>query len=307
MQRAQALTRSDLGHQRFWYWRGWRVRYTYIRPDSPAAQQQPPMLLIHGFGASLEQWRSNLRMWSQQRPVYAIDLLGFGHSQKAAVIFGAELWQEQIYDFWQAVIDQPIVLVGHSLGALVALTTAARHPAMVNRLILLTLPLARQELVSGWLDRWARRVESIFATPLLLRPLFSLVRQSRVIRRVLTSIYQRPELVNDELVELFTRPTLERGAARTLCYLVKSRTKAEFSATTADFLQQLSIPVLLLWGIQDNVLPIQWAQQILTSNPQVMYEAIPGVGHCLYDEAPDKIDEVICTWLKTGHGSIPER
>ena len=305
MQRAQALTRPDLGHQRFWYWRGWRVRYTYIRPATPAAQQQPPMLLIHGFGASLEQWRSNLRMWGQQRSVYAIDLLGFGHSQKAAVILGAEFWQAQIYDFWQAVIGQPIVLVGHSLGALVALTAAARHPAMVNRLILLTLPLARQELVSGWLDRWARGVESLFATPLLLRPLFRLVRQSRVIRRVLTSIYQRPELLNDELVELFTRPTLERGAARTLCYLVKSRTKAEFSAATADLLQQVSIPVLLLWGRQDNVLPIKWAQQILTSNPQITYQDISGVGHCLYDEAPDRIDEVIRTWLETGHGSIP--
>ncbi|ESA32122.1 alpha beta hydrolase [Leptolyngbya sp. Heron Island J] len=304
MQRAQALTRPDLGHQRFWYWRGWRVRYTYIRPDTPAAQQQTPMLLVHGFGASLEQWRSNLRMWGQQRPVYALDLLGFGHSQKAAVIVGAEFWQEQLYDFWQALIGQPIVLVGHSLGALVALTAAARHPAMVNRLILLTLPLARQELVSGWLDRWARGVEGIFATPLLLRPLFSLVRQPGVIRRVLMSIYQRPDLLNDELVELFTRPTLERGAARTLCYLVKSRTKTEFSDATADLLQQVSIPVLLLWGTEDNVLPIKWGQQILASNPQITYRAIEGGGHCLYDEAPDSVDEVIHTWLETAQGSV---
>ena len=69
MKRAQAITRNDLGHQRFWYWRGWRVRYTYVRPDSLEAQRQPPMLLIHGFGASLEQWRSNLQTWGQQRPV----------------------------------------------------------------------------------------------------------------------------------------------------------------------------------------------------------------------------------------------
>ena len=295
------MSRPDLGHQRFGYWRGWRIRYTYIRPDDPVAQKRVPMLLIHGFGANLEQWRSNLNVWGQHRPVYALDLLGFGHSQKAAVVLGAEIWQEQVYDFWQAVIGQPVILVGHSLGALVTLTAAVRHPDMANRLILLTLPLARQELVSGWIDRLARGVESLFATPLLLRPLFTLMRQPGVIRRVLMRIYQRPELVNDDLIELFTRPTLERGAARTLCYLVKSRTKAEFSDITANLLQQLSIPVLLLWGMQDNILPIRWANQILASDPQITYRAIAGTGHCLYDESSEEVDKIIRIWLETSN------
>ncbi|MEM7061545.1 MAG: alpha/beta fold hydrolase [Cyanobacteria bacterium P01_B01_bin.77] len=297
MKRTQALTRPDLGHQRFWYWRGWRIRYTYLKPLDPAAQQRTPMLLIHGFGASLEQWRSNLISWSQQRPVYALDLLGFGHSQKAAVLLGAEVWQQQAHDFWQAFIGQPVLLIGHSLGALVALTATARHPAMVERLILFTLPLARQELVSGWLDRLARGVEGMFATPLLLRPLFMVVRRSRFIRRVLISIYQRPERVDAVLVSLFTRPTLERGAARTLCYLVKSRTQPDFSENTADLIGQVTVPILLLWGDQDRVLPFTWARQIVAANPQIAYREIEGGGHCFYDEVPEEIDAVIQLWL----------
>ncbi|MBX2864011.1 MAG: alpha/beta fold hydrolase [Leptolyngbyaceae cyanobacterium MAG.088] len=292
------MSRPDLGYQRFWHWRGWRIRYTYIRPDDPVAQQRQPMLLIHGFGSSLEQWRSNLKSWGQQRPVYALDLLGFGHSQKVAVLLGAEFWQEQVYDFWRAVIGQPMILVGHSLGALVALTATARHSGMATQLILFTLPLARQELVSGWLDQLARNVESLFATPLLLRPLFAIVRQPGVIRKVLTGIYQRPEQVDDELVDLFIRPTLERGAARTLCYLVKSRTREEFSDITADLLQQLSMPTLLLWGVQDNVLPIKWADQMLRANPHITYRAIDGAGHCAYDELPDLVDDIIQAWLE---------
>ncbi len=298
MKRAQAITRNDLGHQRFWYWRGWRVRYTYVRPDSLEAQRQPPMLLIHGFGASLEQWRSNLQTWGQQRPVYALDLIGVGHSQKAAALLGANVWQAQVYDFWQAFIGQPVMLLGHSLGALVALTAAAHHADLAQQLILLTLPLARQELVAGWLDRLSRRVETLFATPLLLRPLFLTVRRPSVIRRVLTSLYQQPERVDDQLVEVFTRPTLERGAARTLCYLVKSRTLAEFSEVTADLIQRVSVPVLLLWGTQDSVLPTAWAKQILAANPQITYCPIEGAGHCLYDEQPDQIDQAINGWLE---------
>ena len=299
MKRTQAITRPDLGQQRFWFWRGWRIRYTYLRPNDPVAQQRPPLLLIHGFGASLEQWRSNLTGWGQQRPVYALDLLGFGHSQKPGMLLGANVWQAQVHDFWQAVIGQPVILLGHSLGALVALTATAQHPAMTHRLILLTLPLARQELVAGWLDRLARGVESLVATPLLLRPLFLVVRRPGFIHKALTSIYQTPERVDDQLVDLFTRPALERGAARTLCYLVKSRTQAEFSDSTANLLQRVSVPILLLWGTQDRVLPTAWADQILSSNPAITYRAIEGAGHCLYDEVPRVIDREIQRWLSS--------
>lgn len=302
MKRLAAVNRPDLGNQRFWRWRGWQMRYTYILPDDPTARQQTPMLLVHGFGASLEQWRSNLRTWGQRRPVYAVDLLGFGHSQKAAVLLGADVWQMQVYEFWRLVIGQPVILLGHSLGALVALTAAAHHADMVQRLILLTLPLAREELVAGWVDRLSRRVEGLFATPLLLRPLFALVRRPSFIRGALTKIYQDPDRVNQELVELFTRPTLERGAARTLCYLVKSRTRSDFSEVTADLIGQVSVPVLLLWGSQDRILPLAWARQILAMNPKIDYREIDGAGHCLYDEVPTVLDNILQAWLRETAG-----
>lgn len=304
MKRRAAVNRPDLGNQRCWRWRGWRVRYTYILPDDPTARQRTPMLLIHGFGASLEQWRSNLRTWGQRCPVYAIDLLGFGHSQKAAILLGADVWQVQVYEFWQVVIGQPVILVGHSLGALVALTATAHHADMVQRLILLTLPLAREELVAGWLDRLSRRVEGLFATPLLLRPLFALIRQSRFIRAALTNIYRDPRRVDGDLVELFTRPTLERGAARTLCYLVKSRTRSDFSEVTADLISQVSVPMLLLWGSEDSILPLAWARQILSANPKIAYREIKGAGHCLYDEVPAILDRVLQAWLEETTGSL---
>ena len=198
--------------------------------------------------------------------------------------------------------------MGHSLGALVALTAAAHHPTMVQRLILLTLPLARQELVTGWLDRLSRRVESLFATPLLLRPLFAIVRRPRFIRGALMKIYQQPERVDESLVELFTRPTLERGAARTLCYLVKSRTQADFSEVTAELLDQVNAPILLLWGSRDMVLPLAWSRQILAAHPNIDYREIEGAGHCLYDEFPEQVGTAMSAWLErssTGEKQAP--
>ncbi|MEL6247435.1 MAG: alpha/beta fold hydrolase [Cyanobacteria bacterium J06627_15] len=291
------LPAAHLGNQRLWIWRGWHIRYTFLRPEDAAAGQAPPLLLVHGFGASLEQWRHNLVALSQQRPVYALDLLGFGGSAKPAALLGASVWQAQLYDFWQAVVQQPAILIGHSLGALVALTAAARHPDMVARLIMLTVPLAREELISGWLDRVSRTVESWVATPLLLRPLFLFVRQPGFIRAALRKIYLQPERVDDELVNIFTRPTLDRGAARTLCYLVRSRTEADFSPPVSELVPQVKVPILLLWGDQDRVIPTKWAEQVKPLSPLLTYQTIENAGHCLYDEAADRITQSIGDWL----------
>lgn len=294
----QPPIKPAIAQQRYWYWRGWRIRYQVMPAVTPQADL-PPLLLLHGFGASLEQWRDNVAELAQRQTVYAIDLLGFGDSQKAATIFNVELWSEQIHDFWQAWIGQPVALIGHSLGALVALNTAVTTPVLVDRLILLTLPAAREELLSGWMETLSRGAERWFSTPLLIRPIFQIFRRPSVIRGVLRSVYQRRDRVDDELVSQFVTPTADRGAARTLCYLVRSRTEIQFTPETKKLVPQLTMPTLLLWGQADQVIPLAWGQQIAPLSPLLTLQVIPNLGHCAYDEEPMLINQQILTWLDT--------
>ena len=282
---------------RYWYWRGWRIRYWMMPAAQPDSLADPPIVLLHGFGASLEQWRDNVSALGQNRTVYALDLLGFGKSQKAATVFSADLWSTQVYDFCNTQIGCPVVLVGHSLGALVALNMAVAHPHMVAKLVLLTLPAAREELLSGWVEVVSRKVEQVFSTPLLIRPLFKFVRQSWVIRKVLQGVYQVRERVDAELVDQFVQPTSDRGAARTLCYLVRSRTELQFTPETKVLLKRLAISTLLLWGEADRVIPLAWGKQLAPLNPIMTFVVIPKAGHCLYDEDPELINRHILTWL----------
>ena len=288
---------SELGQTRYWYWRGWRIRYTFLLPEDAAARQASPLLLLHGFGASLQQWRSNLTALAQQRPVYCLDLLGFGDSQKAATTFNTNLWSDQVYDFWQQWMGRPMVLVGHSLGALVALNTAIAHTDAIDRLVMLTLPAAREELLSGWVEMISRWVEQAFSTPLLIRPLFQLVRQPWVLRGALRSVYQVPERVDADLLAQFVTPTRDRGAARTLCYLVRSRTEPQFTPETQLLIPQLTVPTLLLWGQRDQVIPIAWGRRVAPLNPRVTLVEVPQAGHCLYDEYPEAVNQHLLTWL----------
>jgi len=286
---------------RYWYWRGWRVRYQ-VMPAANPASALPPVLLLHGFGASLNQWRDNVAGLAQHRTVYALDLLGFGDSQKAATVFNVALWGEQVMDFWRLWIGTPVVLVGHSLGALVALNVAIAEPDMVHRLVMMTLPAAREELLSGWIESVARTAERLFSTPLLIRPLFYVVRQSWLIRRALQGIYQQPERVDEGLVSQYVRPTRDRGAARTLCYLVRSRTEIQFTPETKVLVSQLTMPTLLLWGEADQVIPPAWGEQVAPLNDRVRFQRFPKLGHCLFDEQPEQINQAILTWL---HPPVP--
>jgi pimeloyl-ACP methyl ester carboxylesterase len=289
---------SRAGHQRLWYWRGWRVRY-WFSPAPATTEAQTPLVFIHGFGANLNQWRHNLPVLSQAAPVYALDLLGFGDTEKAATLYGADLWASQVRDFVQTVVGQPVVMVGHSLGALVALTVSHEFPEWVKKLAMITVPLqaSREDLVAGWVDTLARRVESAVANPLLTRFIFSIIRRPGILRRALGGIYRVPERVDEELIETFAVPPCDRGAARTLGYLVRSRTAPNFSPSVKTMLSQLTMPALLIWGQEDRVIPVSQAKDLAHLSPNLDLQIVPHGGHCLYDEHPEVFNELLLNWI----------
>jgi pimeloyl-ACP methyl ester carboxylesterase len=284
-----------LGEQRIWYWRGWRIRYTHLA-ETPGTQHETPLLLLHGAGSSLEQWRENLKAFAQQRPVYALDLLGFGGSQKAAIALNTDLWVAQVAEFWQIYLRRPMILMGHSLGASVALQAATSHPEQVARLVMLTLPAARQE-IGGAAAKIGAVVEGWFASPLLVRPLFKLVSRPELIRSVLTKLYRDRNRVDQALLDGFVRPTQERGAARTFCYWVKSRTSDSFSPTTRELIPLVQVPALLLWGKGDRVIPIAWGQYVNTLSAQLTFVEVENAGHFFYDESAAELHDLLDRWL----------
>ena len=290
---------QQIGSQRDWFWRGWKVRYTYQRPAKVSESRNPPIILVHGFGASIGHWRYNIKSLSQHHTVYALDLLGFGASKKAVANYGTELWVNQVHDFWQTFIKEPAIIVGNSLGSLVAMTVAATHPEMVAKLVMINLPdvSLQQEAIPPWLRPIERGMKRMIASPLLLKSIFRVVRQPGVIRRWAAIAYSDLGSVNEDLVNILATPPQDQGAAKAFCYLFRGASNPEFAPGAKETLPILQIPMLLIWGRQDKFVPPNLAPVFARLNPLITLVELDNAGHCPHDECPDRFNQIFLDWL----------
>ncbi|HYW18183.1 MAG TPA: alpha/beta fold hydrolase [Nodularia sp. (in: cyanobacteria)] len=287
-----------VGNQRDWVWRGWQTRYTYIRP-SQHQDHTTPLILLHGFGASIGHWRHNLAILGEQHTVYALDMLGFGASQKAPANYSIELWVEQVYEFWKAFIRQPVILIGNSNGSLISLVAAAAHPEMVKGIIMMSLPdpSLEQEAIPPFLRPVVTGIKKLVASPLILKPIFNVVRRPGFVRRWASLAYANPEAITDELVDILTGPPQDRGSARAFTALFRAAIAVNFSPSVKDILPTLTVPMLLIWGQKDKFVPPVLAQRFIQYNQKLELLNLEDVGHCPHDECPEKVNRAILDWI----------
>ena len=291
-----------IGNQRDWVWRGWQIRYSYLRAkQKTTSQPQAPVIFIHGFGASIEHWRNNLPVIADRHTVYALDLLGFGASRKADTEYSAALWTEQVHDFWQTFIGVPAILVGNSIGSLVCLNTSATYPEMTAGLVMINVAdvSVREDLLPPFVRPIVTAIENLFASPLLIKNLLKFVRRPKIIRKWAGRAYPDREAVTDELVEILSSPAYDEGSEQTLFRLSRSVRQAGFAKSVRDLLPQITVPILLFWGLQDRMIPPRQAKAIAKLNSRLKLIELENLGHCLHDEAPAKFNSLLLDWLES--------
>ena len=276
-----------------WSWRGHKILYTVKGTGLP-------LVLIHGFGASIGHWRKNIPALAEGGyRVYALDLLGFGGSDKPPLDYTLDLWAEMLKDFFCEHIQEPAVFVGNSIGGLLSLMVVAHHPEIAAGAILLNcagglnhrpqelnLPL---RLVMGAFTKIVR-------SPLIGPILFNSIRQKQRIRNTLLQVYRNSEAITDELVDMLYAPSCDPGAQKVFASILT----APPGPTIAELLPKVKHPVLVLWGADDPWTPVKGAQifQERNSNGEpIEFISIPNTGHCPHDERPDVVNPLMLDWL----------
>jgi pimeloyl-ACP methyl ester carboxylesterase len=278
-------------------WRGWKTCHTRIKNQESSVG----VLLIHGFGGSIGHWRQNMFKLAEHCNVYAIDLLGFGASDKPDAVYSIDLWVEQAYDFWKTYVNVPIILVGNSIGSVVCLSLAAKHPEMVQGVAMISLPdlSQNQKTAPQFLRPFLLKLQEAIVSPWVLQPLFYFVRQPWVVRHWAKMAYACTEAITDELLEILVKPALEQGSAKAFCSILKAMISPKFSPDIQQVLVKLQVPLLLLWGKQDRMIPIALACRFLSYSPNLELVELDEAGHCAHDDRPEQVNWELLNWINT--------
>lgn len=103
---------------KFWRWNGFLVRYVEEGVANAGQPDKPPLLLVHGFGASSQHYGRSMRKLKENYHVFAVDMIGFGRSEKPPMQYTQELWEQMLWDFVKQVVQRPVYVAGNSIGKL---------------------------------------------------------------------------------------------------------------------------------------------------------------------------------------------
>lgn len=276
----------------------------------------PPILLVHGFGANVNHFRFQFpELTKAGYRVYAIDLLGFGGSDKSKEEdYSIELWVELLSDFMDYADEhihtknQQWVVAGNSIGGLCSLGVAAKKKDQVRGVTLFNC--------AGGMSIF--RYED--PVPIFLRPILWFVQNIILsqngygakffddfktrdnVESILRNqgVYGDTTNVDEELLEILLGPSDDEGAKDVFLKVFGG----DAGPAPEQILQLIEQPVLAIWGGSDPWTPVD--NGLHPGNEFYKYvkgkfdlRVIEGCGHCPHDEAPDAVHAELIPWLST--------
>ncbi|KAL9189151.1 hypothetical protein ACHAXT_011641 [Thalassiosira profunda] len=292
-------------------------KINYLELGDPT---KPALLLVHGFGASSYHFRHNIPVLARKYHVYALDLLGFGWSDKPIMDYDASVWRDQVVDFVHDVVlskdgeeaeERSIAIAGNSLGGYTAMYASSddRIKSFVKGTILLNSagrfrdPEAVKE--KGEPNPIIQSISAAIQR-FVIACSFIYTKQPLRIEQILKQVYPIDSgNVDKELVESIQTPALDDSAAEVF-YRVITKNGAGPQAYVDDILKELDCPVLLAWGESDPWIKSAAADKMERLHADFHGENIGGengsrwikrvsidAGHCPHDEAPEAVNEAI--------------
>lgn len=262
------------------------------------------LVLVHGLGGSHANWLAVAPRLAERAQVVAPDLPGFGRTPPAGRSARVSANRECLHRFLAAV-GHPAVLVGNSMGGLIAMMEAALHPDNVSALVLVAP--AQPSALGTRIDREILLAFAIYCIPGVaewyLRRRAERLGPEGFVREVLRLLCVDPSRVPDDVrrahvalaAERFaTMPGADRAfleAARSLLGILRR------PGSFREMVGRISAPTLLIQGAQDRLVPLAASRALARSRPDWAFEVFEEIGHVPQLEAPTRFVDVVGKWL----------
>ena len=258
----------------------------HIRDEGPR-NDPTPLVLIHGTSASLHTWDGWVAGISKQRRVIRFDLPGFGLTGPAP---DNDYSLQRYARFVAATLDalklERVVLGGNSLGGQIAWATALTYPERIERLVLVDAagyPFRSESVPIGF--RIARM-------PGLSRLMESILPRT-MIESSVKNVYGNPAAVTPELVDRYYDLARREGNRRALVRRFQQNKPGEL----ADRIPTLRLPVLILWGARDHLVPLENGRRFNRDIPGSQLKVFDDLGHVPQEEDPERTAEAVANFI----------
>jgi pimeloyl-ACP methyl ester carboxylesterase len=273
----------------------------------------PVIVCVHGLGGAAVNWMAVAPLLTGRARLLAPDLAGHGLTRAGGRGTGVAVNRMLLHQFIASVSPGPVILMGNSMGGMIALLEAATAPAAVTGLILVDPALP---VVPARPDPLVAAMFALYITPGLGRAVMARRRRltaEQFVASVLGLCCVDPSRVAADVVarhlKLADQRVMFAGAERDFTTALRSVVATASYPGRRAYRRQIgsvTCPVLLIHGTGDRLVPIAAARAAARANPAWSLAEIAGVGHVPQMEAPAETARVITGWLRTAAGGAAE-
>jgi pimeloyl-ACP methyl ester carboxylesterase len=238
-----------------------------------------PLVLIHGFTSSTYSWKDVFEPLSRNFRVIAIDLKGFGFSDKPDGDYTRHAQSMLVAHLLDYLKIEKAWLCGNSMGGEISLNFALENPQRVAGLIL--IDSGGVEVNGG-----ASLAPSYLLVPVLGRVLTALALTSdKLVREGLEKSFYDDTKITDERVANYYRPLQTRGGQLAA---LRARTQAELFPIEQE-LGRIKAPALIIWGVEDELIPLEAGRKMNSLIKSSRLEVFEKCGHVPQEEMPERV------------------
>lgn len=263
---------------------GRRINYVDIGEGD-----QPPAIFVHGLGGCWQNWLENIPRLAQERRCLALDLPGFAGSELPREEITISGYGEEVVQFAAKVgVDESADVIGNSMGGFISAEIGVSHPDFARRIVLCSAAgisitnLKRRPVLTS-----ARMLAAV--TNIVLARREAMVKRPELRRFMLAYVSRHPSLIASDLAYHFTAGAGSPGFLPALDAL----TDYDFR----DRLSDVKVPVLLVWGCEDNLVPVEDADEFERLIPDARKVILDDTGHVPMIERPETFNNLVVEFL----------
>jgi pimeloyl-ACP methyl ester carboxylesterase len=267
--------------------------YQGIKINYYQAGQGPPVILLHGFGACAYTWRHLAPELAKDHRVFALDLKGYGLSDKPEDgKYAVSDQAEMVAAFIRTRDLHNLVIIGHSMGGGVTLMTYFKvrpdTPARIKKLVLIDSAGYPQKM--PWFILLAR-------IPVVNRLITRLLSPRFATYIVLKKCYYDNDKITEEQIDTYAYYGSLPGAREVVRQTARQIMPGDIEAVTARY-KTIKVPVLIIWGAEDEVVPLSVGKKFKQDIPDAELVILPKCGHIPPEEEWQKTNDLVKAFLE---------